>query len=178
MTYIALLRAVNVGNTWIKMAELGEMLSAIGLQNITTYIQSGNIVFTSGATRAHCRSAIANALEKRLNAPVGVILKSRNELKTVVAANPFLESSTIDKTKLHVTFLSEVPMRQGLAKLGRIEAGADQFRASGSVIYVYCPGGYGRTKLSNSAIERALAIPATTRNWNTVNTLLAMATTV
>jgi uncharacterized protein (DUF1697 family) len=62
-----------------------------------------------------------------------------------------------------------------LKKLSAVNAGADQFRISDKEVYLYCPNGYGRTKLSNNALEKALSVKATTRNWNTVNKLYEIA---
>ena len=174
-TYVALLRAVNVGGTWIKMTELVKLIESLGFQNVATYIQSGNIIFSSKDGGPKCCGAIAAALEKHVGRSVDVILKTAKELAAVAAQNPFLDQSGIDPTKLHVTFLKEKPPKAALAKLAAIKAGADSFHANGSVVYVHCPGGYSRTKLANAAIERALGVPATTRNWKTVNTLVALA---
>ena len=168
-TYVALLRAVNVGTTWIKMAELCELLSSLGFQNVQTYIQSGNVILSSKDSSAKCGEAIAFLLEDRLNIPICGVLKNAKELATIVADNP-----GIDQTKLHITFLTEKPAKSALTRLGAIKAGEDQFHASGSVIYLHCPNGYGRTKLSNAAIERALGVRATTRNWKTVSELVRM----
>jgi uncharacterized protein (DUF1697 family) len=174
-TYIALLRAINVGSTWIKMAELGELFSSHGFQDVETYIQSGNVVFSSRDSHARCVETIASFLEERLTLPVGVILKNAKVMAAVVSENPFLDDSTIDPAKLHVTFLKEKPARKVVTNLAAVKAGDDRFHLSGSVVYLYCPNGYGRTKLSNSAIERTLGVQATTRNWKTVVTLLGMA---
>ena len=174
-TYVALLRAVNVGTTWINMAELCELLSSLGFQKVQTYIQSGNVILSSKDSSAKCGDAIASLLEDRLGTPIGVILKDARDLATVVAENHFAGDPIFDRTKLHVTFLKEKPTKSALTRLAAIKAGEDQFHASGSVIYLHCPNGYGRTKLSNAAIERVLGVEATTRNWKTVVTLLEMA---
>jgi uncharacterized protein (DUF1697 family) len=174
-TYIALLRAVNVGSTWIKMAELGEWFSSHGFQDVTTYIQSGNVVFSSKDSNARCVETIASFLAERLTAPVCVILKNAKDMAEIVSENPFLDDSRIDPVRLHVTFLKEKPERKVVTKLAAVKAGDDQFHMSGSVVYLHCPNGYGRTRLSNSAIERTLGVQATTRNWKTVVTLLGMA---
>ena len=93
----------------------------------------------------------------------------------MVAANPFLSDKTVDRTRLHVTFLSSLPPKKLFAQLAAIVSGADQLHGSGKEVYLYCPDGYGNTKLSNTRIEKLLGVTATTRNWNTVTTLHAMA---
>jgi uncharacterized protein (DUF1697 family) len=80
----------------------------------------------------------------------------------------------VEPKTLHVTFLGGAASTAGLAALGKLQAGADRWHAAGAEIYLCCPDGYGRTKLNNSAIERALGLRATTRNWSTVTALHAM----
>jgi uncharacterized protein (DUF1697 family) len=169
---IALLRGVNVGGKTVKMDQLRLSCAVLGLKNVQTYVQSGNVIFESGGPSA----ALVRKLETRLLAdfglPVSVILRSAADLAKVLDTNPFLtEIPDIDRSKLHVTFLSQEPAPGGLEKLAAIKAAPDQMRASGLEIYLHCPSGYGGTKLSNNTIERALAVRATTRNWNTVNKL-------
>ena len=149
--YIALLRAVNVGQNVIKMERLRELWSQCGCKNVTTYIQSGNVVFEAEGSPANWSQAIEQRLAGETRLPVSVILRTPAELKGIIARNPFL--------------------RDALKKLSAVNAGGDQFRLSGKEVYLYCPEGYGRSKLSNAALERALSVKATTRNWNTVNKL-------
>ena len=92
----------------------------------------------------------------------------------VIAANPFLKERGIDLARLHVTFLTAEPAKAGSERLGALRAGRDRFRCIGREIYLHCPNGYGTSKLSNNAIEKALSLRATTRNWNTVNKLYEM----
>lgn len=102
------------------------------------------------------------------------MVRTPADFQSIIANNPFLKQDA-DPKSLHATFLDKPADADGLKKLSAISAGADKFAADGSVIYLCCPNGYGKTKLSNNAIERVLSRTATTRNWNTVTTLLAMA---
>ena len=106
---------------------------------------------------------------------VPVLVLGAGELARVVDENPFLKQRGVDLTKLHVTFLAGAPAAAGLKKMEGVSSGRDAFRCLGTTIYLVCPDGYGNTKLSNNAFERALAAAATTRNWKTVTTLAAMA---
>jgi uncharacterized protein (DUF1697 family) len=108
---------------------------------------------------------------------VSVLVRTPTQLDRIVAANPFLQESGIDTAKLHVTFLAARPSKPGIAALAGVQSGADRWRAVGTEVYLHCPGGYGRSKLNNTAIERLLARRATTRNWATVTTLCEMART-
>ena len=95
-------------------------------------------------------------------------------MRNIIANNPFLKEKDIDSSKLHVTFLSETPQKDSLKNLEALSPDPDRFYAASREIYLYCPGGYGKTRLSNVAIEKALSVRATTRNWKTANTLFEM----
>jgi uncharacterized protein (DUF1697 family) len=92
----------------------------------------------------------------------------------VLAANPFLKANT-DPNKLHVTFLYNPPSKTAISSLSLPAASGDQFWFGEQAVYLYCPNGYGKTRLSNDFFERKLSVPATTRNWNTVNALYQLA---
>ncbi len=94
------------------------------------------------------------------------------EFQELVAKNPFTAK---DQTKLHVTFLSGPPASLPLGEIRDARVGAEEFSISDRAVYLFCPNGYGRTKLNNNFLERKLKVAATTRNWNTVNALLSMA---
>ena len=172
--YVMLLRGVNVGQNMLKMERLRELCGDMGLKNVRTYVQSGNIVFEGEKTAEHWCQALERRLVGETRLPVTVIVRTAVETGKVLAANPFLKEKGIDTTKLHVTFLKEVPEKSAVEALGRIKAAPDRFRWLGTDIYLHCPEGYGRSKLSNTAIEKVLGVRATTRNWNTLNKLCEM----
>jgi uncharacterized protein (DUF1697 family) len=173
-TYVVLLRGVNVGQNILRMERLREICAAMGLGHARTYLQSGNLVLEWRGTAA----ALSKALEKRLagetRLPVTVIAKSADDIRSVLQANPFLRQKGIDEAKLHVTFLQRAPEKSAVEALNKIAAGADEFRWFRTEMYLHCPGGYGETKISNGAFERALGMRATTRNWRTVTKLCGM----
>ncbi len=173
--YIALLRGVNVGQNLLKMDRLCALTEGLGFKNVKTYAQSGNIVFHAEGSAENCSAASEGKLAGETRLPVVVFVRTPAELKLLIERNPFLKNATIDRKKLHVTFLPKGPTKEGHAKLGTIPRGADEFRLGRLEVYLHCPNGYGKTKLSNNAIERALAVAATTRNWNTTTKLLEMA---
>jgi len=174
--YISMLRGINVGgHNRIKMTALRELFEALGLEQVQTYIQSGNVVFTAGKMPPlRVSKKIEERIAKDFGFRVPVVTRTSAEMGGVIESNPFLKTKGIDPTKLHVTFLSEAPDPAALNKLEPLAAKPDQFQSKGNEIYLYCPNGYSNTKLTNSAIERILAAPATTRNWNTVNKLYEM----
>ncbi len=175
-TYIAMLRGINVsGHKVIKMERLRASFDALGFENVRTYVQSGNVLFEAkvGAP-AKLQAKIAARLARDFGFAVPVTVVTAEEVGRIVVENPFLKEEGIDVAKLHVTFLSERPSSSGLKKMVALPAGPDRFACRGRSVYLYCPEGYGNTKLSNSAIERALSLGATTRNWKTVTTLHQM----
>ncbi len=178
--YIAMLRGINVsGHKTIKMEDLRSLCSDLGFRNVETYVQSGNIVFqTSIENSAALTKCIGEAILHSFGFDAPVIVRTSKEMRNVIANNPFLKEKDIDSSKLHVTFLSETAQKSSLKKLETLSTGPDRFYAALQEIYLYCPGGYGKTKLSNSAIEKALSVRATTRNWKTTNTLFEMVSTL
>jgi uncharacterized protein (DUF1697 family) len=173
--YVAMLRGVNVGGNTLKMDWLRQACEDLGLQNVRTYVQSGNIVFSSRGSALRLATTLKETIDAQTRLPVTVVLRSAAELAKVVADNPFLKQKGIDVTKLHVTFLGKAPVKPPLDKLDALAGTRDHYRLNGSELYLHCPINYGETKLSNGAIEKALGVGATTRNWKTVTTLLAMA---
>ena len=176
LTYVSLLRGINVGGYKpIKMGELRDAFAAVGFEDVKTYLQSGNVVFK--APSQACENLAKRIQEKvfrQFGISVSVLVKTPNELNTVMKNNPFVKETGIDTSKLHVTFLAQAPEKTALKMLDAIAATPDQFRHSGMAIYLYCPNGYGETKLSNNALEKLLKVAATTRNWKTVNQLYEM----
>lgn len=175
--YVAMLRGINVGGQKIiRMEHLRESCAALGFRNVETYIQSGNILFlTTDQSPSALSQRISEAIRRDFGFSVPAVVKTARELESVIKSNPFLKEKGIDASKLHVTFLADVPSRSALKHLEGLPAGPDRFHGGRQEIYLYCPDGYGNTKLSNTAFEKALSVGATTRNWKTVHALFEMA---
>jgi uncharacterized protein (DUF1697 family) len=176
-THIALLRGINVGgHKIIKMDQLRKAFEELGFEGVSTYVQSGNVVFRSPKkASADLSRKIEEMLLRRFNMSVPVIVRTAREVDDVLRNNPFLKERGLDVSRLHVTFLSHTPQKAAVKGLAAIAAGPDRFHCRGQEIYLHCPNGFGGTKLSINAFEKVLAVGATTRNWNTVNTLYEMA---
>lgn len=172
-----MLRAVNVAGRPLLMKDLRPLFEALPAEDVSTYVQSGNVVFRSaiGAAASVARAA-EQQLSSRFDVDTVVIVRTADEMSQVVAENPFLRGGH-DDTRMHVTFLATAPDSDRVAGLAAAAeaAGPDQVRVVGRNAYLSCPEGYGRTKLNNAFIERKLGVAATTRNWRTVTTLLKMA---
>jgi uncharacterized protein (DUF1697 family) len=173
--YISLLRGINVsGQKKIKMADLKALYQALGLDNVKTYIQSGNVVFESGEASLVLSQKIHEAIEENYGFSVPIEIRSLNDWQAIVAGNPFTPDNKESKY-FHVTLLGEIPDEQLVHEVDKLDFGSDEYHVLGNVVYLYCPNGYGRTKLNNNFWERKLKVTATTRNWKTVNKLLELA---
>jgi uncharacterized protein (DUF1697 family) len=173
--YVAMLRGVNVGGNSLKMDWLRQACENLGWQNVRTYVQSGNIVFSSRASAVKLAQMLKATIDAQTRLPVTVVLRSAADMERIVADNPFLKQKGIDATKLHVTFLGNAPVKPAFERLDALAGTRDQYRLNGSELYLHCPINYGETRLSNGAIEKVLGVGATTRNWKTVMALQAMA---
>jgi uncharacterized protein (DUF1697 family) len=173
---VALLRGLNVGgHRKARMEDLVSACESIGGRDVRTYVQSGNLVFRSSRAPDRVAAVLEARLEKDLGFPVKVMVRSRERLREIVEANPFLGRAGIDPGRLAVTFLSGPPGR-GLAK---IELSArdqnDEYVVIGSEAFLHCPGGFAKTAFSNAFFEKKLGLDATSRSWRTVTALLKMA---
>jgi uncharacterized protein (DUF1697 family) len=178
---IAILRGINVsGQKKILMADLKELFDNLKFQDVKTYIQSGNVVFRTQSKLSDIEIAekIEKAIEKKYHFYVPVVIRNKDELKNIIASNPFVKQKNIDLKKLHVTFLSEIPTKENVESVVNTNFSPDQFIISGKEIYLHIPASYGETKLSNNFFEKKLKVKATTRNWNTVNKLFEIASDI
>jgi uncharacterized protein (DUF1697 family) len=171
-SYVALLRGINVGGkNKVPMQELRELFERLDHADVATYIQSGNVVFTSPAKPGPIASGIAAGIKEQFGLTVPVIVRTRAELAKVAAANPYLASGA-DPSKLHVTFLADKPKAAAIATLDPERSSPDEFAVLGREIFMLLPNGMGRTKLTIDYFDKRLGTTGTARNWNTVNKLL------
>lgn len=173
-TYISLLRGINVsGQKMIKMEALKISFEKLGFQKVQTYIQSGNVVFRFSETPTKSlETIIAKQLVLDFGYEVPVLVLTLDELTKISNHNPFLTKRSEDISKLHVTFLSEVPQQMNLSNVTSYASGQDEFIAVENSIYLFCSDGYGKTKFNNTFFESKLKLTATTRNWKTVTALV------
>jgi len=158
------------------MDALKRMYAELGFINIQTYIQSGNVVFQAGpSTQMDLAMKIAKKIIKTVAFEVPVIVLDFADLQAVVDNNPFIGDLSKDESFLHVTFLATLPEPKDRIKLNDIHYPGEEFVVNGKSIYLYCPNGYGNTKLNNNFFENKLKVEATTRNWRTTKELLNIA---
>jgi len=168
-TYISILRGINVsGHNSIKMEALRQMYAELGYINIFTYIQSGNIIFQSESTNpGDIEKTITEKIFQSFNCIVPVFVLTVVELNEALENNPFRNDATKDTAFLHLTFLSDAPDKILVEKIQKDIYLPDEFAVLNKTIYLYCPNGYGNTKLSNTFFENKLKLKATTRNLRT-----------
>lgn len=173
-TWLALLRGVNVvGKNKVPMKALADVLEAAGFLSVRTYIQSGNILFRSRSSDARW---LARQMEQLVARNFGcqptVLIISKAELAAAIRGNPFPGARRNHKA-LHLYFLAARPKSPDIESLARLDTGREAFRLKGSVFYLWTPDGFPDSVL-RSRIERCLGVPATARNWRTVNELLKL----
>lgn len=165
-SYVGLLRAVNLGGTnKVPMAELRALLESMGHSDVTTVLQSGNVIFTS--RRPTKAEPLEAAIEAKFGLAIDVLLRSPDELRQVLSANPFPHA---DASSLHVGFMAQAPAPAVLAKLDAGRFRPEEFAIRGADLYLHLPNGMGKSKLP-PYLARQLKIPTTIRNWNTVTKL-------
>ncbi len=175
--YIALLRSVNVaGHGRLAMADLRASFDALGHGDVRTYIQTGNVLFTSSSTS---EKSLVSAIEARLASDFGdspaVLLRTVSELQRVGRFSPYAKAGA-NPSRHHVTFLAQAPTKAALASLSPPPPSRnDELVVDGREVYVHTPDGYAETKYSGSFLERRLGVVSTTRNWNTVAKLCELA---
>ncbi|MGC1204196.1 MAG: DUF1697 domain-containing protein [Flavobacteriaceae bacterium] len=174
-TYIALLRGINVGgHKKVPMAELRELLSKSGFQNVQTYIQSGNVIFKSLENNIQkLELDMHNTIKNHFGFEVPVIIKTPNELLQVFDACPFSEEKKVNS---YFTLLYATPDTSLINEVSKITYPNEEFIITNNCIYFYCSTGYGHAKYNNKFFERKLKTTATARNYKTMVKLIAMST--
>lgn len=171
--YAAFLRAVNVGGRVVKMSDLAQRLTALGLADVSTFIASGNVCFTATGKPHDIARRIEADLLEWLGYPVATMVRSWEELEALVASNPFKGVARAPDAKLYVTFLWEPPAKK--PRLPRVSErdGLTLFRITGREAFMVAERlADGKFAVPNLPLEKELGVPATTRNWNTILRML------
>ena len=178
MKYISILRGINVsGQKKIKMADLKFLYEELGFASVITYIQSGNVIFESNNNKEHLKSRIEKAIEEKYEFYVPVDIRTNQEIEQIIKCCPYEEAGIKENgTKILVTFLLSVPSSAKVDKIKKYVEPPERLTVHGSEVYLYCPNGYGRSKLSNVFLENKLGVRATTRNWKSVQKLYELST--
>jgi uncharacterized protein (DUF1697 family) len=187
-SHVALLRGINVGGrNKVPMADLREVVTSLGHTGVSTYIQSGNVLFSTPDTdNAKLAAALESAIEDRFGIWSSVVVLSRDELAQVLAANPYPDEP--NPRMVHVVFLSAEPPGELLTRIAAAESAVaakgsrDTVQAAGQALFVHTPDGFGTSELAQTLFKiisppaktRKHGLAATARNWATATTLLSL----
>tara|TARA_R100000655_G_scaffold86304_1_gene126300 strand:- start:1069 stop:1593 length:525 start_codon:yes stop_codon:yes gene_type:complete len=164
-TYIALLRGINVGgHKKLKMADLKSMMEELGFQNVVTYIQSGNVVF-SAKEEKDLSDNISNGIAEKFGYEVPVLVKTADEIAQILKNCPFGETK---KTEAYFMLLATPPKQELMDAVHEINYPKEEFVLTPACIYLHYGNGAGKAKLNNNFFEKKLGVAATTRNYNTL----------
>jgi len=157
------------------MVDLRVMLEGMNFSNIQTYIQSGNIILeTEEMSNTKLAERIKAQIKTTFDYDVPTLVLRVGEWREIFENNPFLQKRNEDIKALYVTLLAELPDSELVDAVKDFQHKADEFQIIDKKIYIFCPDGYGRTKLTNNFFERKLKVAATTRNWKTMTKLMEL----
>lgn len=179
-TYIAMIRGINVGGkNIIKMADLKRMSENLGLFKVQTYIQSGNILFESDEEEEVLRIKIENQIERVFGFPAAVILRTSQDMEKIIRNCPFSEEAileakaTSEGESIYVALLQKKPLPEKIELLNSYRSTSDEFQINGREVFLLFHKGIRKSKLAINLHK--LEVPATVRNWNTINKLFELA---
>jgi uncharacterized protein (DUF1697 family) len=174
---ISMLRGVNLGqHNRIKMEELRAMYASLKLEDPRTYVQSGNVIFrTKKKNSPQLAKKIQSAIQKKFGCSPEVVLRTAEEMRRAVTANPFPAQTQVEPDKVLVTFLSAEPPGQVATNLDKFKDLPEKLQLRGRELYIYFPHGAGRSKLPWSTVDKLLQVTGTARNWNSVQAMLRIA---
>lgn len=155
------------------MADLKALFQEIGYKDVVTYLQSGNVAFKTDSKTSSTK--IQETIRKKLELNVPVLTLRASEILEASRNNPFLKDESVNPSHCYLTFLWEAPAQNLKESLTIPDKETGRFSIAEKCVYVYCPDGYGRTKINNQFFEKKLQVCATTRNWKTVSALCGLA---
>jgi len=175
-TYIALLRGINVsGHNKIKMIELKQLFIDLSFKNVTTYIQSGNVIFQSEQIIiSKIEQQIIEQIKQLFGHTINVLVITKKQLKTIFKSNPFLKNKAIDIKALYTILLKDNYFAEGIKLIEPYLTNNEELKLIDNCAYIYYPIGAGKSKLTINIIEKKLKTTATSRNWRTITKLVEL----
>ncbi len=171
--YVALLRGINVGgHKKIKMADLKRMFEEMGFERVQTFIQSGNVLFLSKEKANKVRQQLEKQIEAVFGYEVTVVLRTIEEMERIVADCPYDASELKEGENIYFSLLAEEPAPDAKERLLACKSDVDDFHCTDTEVYIYARKSIRESIFSNNFLEAKVGVPATTRNWNTMNKLL------
>jgi uncharacterized protein (DUF1697 family) len=167
---VSLFRGINVGgNQLVRMEALKGLHTSLGLDDVQTYIQSGNVVFTSDdADVAQIQKNIEDGFAQTFEFSVKVMVRTANQLNAIIGNNPFQEQAMRESNRIIALFLESYPISTALEDIQKTYKGPEEIHIIGKEAFIYYPEGQGRSKLTNVFLEKKMKTAGTARNWNTV----------
>jgi uncharacterized protein (DUF1697 family) len=168
--YISLLRGINIGgHKMIKMTDLKALYESLGLVQVVSYIQSGNVLFTAlqKQNEDELSTLLGNAIQAKFGFEVPVVIRTLDEMQKTISHNPFENEAETDPNKLVVMFLGATPDAEAIEKIHAKINDNSRFRIVNNMVYFFYPDGYGQTKWTNTFFEKQLKTVVTARNWKT-----------
>ena len=177
--YIALLRGINVsGQKPVPMADLQKLFESLGFKGAKTLIQTGNVVFRSDKAKPDADALVGlieKAIAKKFGFEVTVILRTLEEFRSVLEGNPWGKKKLADGERVYISFLDKAPAKEDIQALAAVPSGEDEHVVRKTEVYLLIRSGYGKSKLSNTVVEKKLKVRSTTRNLETSEKLIALA---
>ena len=174
--YVAFLRAINVGGHIVKMDQLRKLFEGMRFANVQTFIASGNVIFETNADPEKLERQIEAHLQKNLGYAVSTFLRTTTELQAVAAATPFPPKRRTDESTLYIGFLGSAPASALCERVAGLSNPIDDLAVVGREVHWLCQGKMLDSRINYALLEKTLATPATFRNVNTVNRLVAKLT--
>ena len=177
-TYISFLRGINMtGHNSMKMSDLLQLYIELGFQDVETFIQSGNVIFRSTLENPEHSTAdkIEKSITQRFGYDVRVMIRNIEELRVVYSSNPFTSEGKFDPARTAAIFLHDVPSEAQIQKVIKADYPPDKFKIIGKEIFIFCPNGFGRSKIYTNFFENKMGVTGTARNWKTMTTILNIA---
>jgi uncharacterized protein (DUF1697 family) len=174
-TYVSLLRGINIGgHHLIRMAALKTLYEGLGLQNVTTFLQSGNVIFrATGTDTGALESLLEQSIEGACGFPVAVVIRTSQQLARTIKNSPYVSKKGIDINHLAVAFSKSRPSPPCVkAMMTAAGKSNDEYTITPGAIYMHCPRGFAKTMLTSNFFEKHLRVSVTTRNWKTTTSLL------
>ena len=175
-TFVSLFRGINVGgHQSVRMDALKELHESLGLLAVETYIQSGNVVFTSDDVDVtQIQKDIKHGFAQKFGFQVNVMVRTEDQFNVMIENNPFQNQPMKESKWVVAMFLATQPMSTALEDIQKTYTGPEELHIIGQEVFIYYPEGIGRSKLTNTFLEKKLKTTGTARNWNTVLRLQKM----
>lgn len=173
---VSLFRGINVGGHQIvRMDALKKLHMSLDLHDVQSYIQSGNVVFSSNkANVTQIQKEIEDGFAQTFGFPVKVMVRTESELNAIIENNPFQNQPMRESKWIIAMFLASDPSSTALEDIQKAYTGPEEIHIIGQEVFIYYPEGMGRSKLTNTLLEKKLKTVSTARNWNTVLKLQQM----